>query len=110
MKRHKDLAIEMGIPKENVMILQSGDVLTISKEQAKVTGHVPAQGILVDGLGVGGVGNIAKSVVTNTLEHCNAKKITDWGRIKGAIRDDLGDYIWKKMKRSPMILPIIMEV
>ena len=52
----------------------------------------------------------AKSVVTNTLEHCNAKKITDWGRIKGAIRDDLGDYIWKKMKRSPMILPIIMEV
>ena len=160
LKRHKDLAIEMGIPKENVMILQSGDVLTISKEQAKVTGHVPAQGILVDGLGVGDVGNIvlrdrqhlsqnglfivvvtldryngvllagpdivsrgfvyvreseklmeeAKSVVTNTLEHCNAKKITDWGRIKGAIRDDLGDYIWKKMKRSPMILPIIMEV
>ena len=52
----------------------------------------------------------AKSVVTNTLEHCNAKKITDWGRIKGAIRDDLGDYIWKKMKRSPMILAIIMEV
>ena len=40
------------------MILQSGDVLTISKEQAKVTGHVPAQGILVDGLGVGDVGNI----------------------------------------------------
>ena len=160
LKRHKDLAVEMGIPKENVMILQSGDVLTISKEQAKVTGHVPAQGILVDGLGVGDVGNIvlrdrqhlsqnglfivvvtldryngvllagpdivsrgfvyvreseklmeeAKSVVTNTLEHCNAKKITDWGRIKGAIRDDLGDYIWKKMKRSPMILPIIMEV
>ena len=160
LKRHKDLAIEMGIPKENVMILQSGDVLTISKEQAKVTGHVPAQGILVDGLGVGDVGNIvlrdrqhlsqnglfivvvtldryngvllagpdivsrgfvyvreseklmeeAKSVVTNTLEHCNSKKITDWGRIKGAIRDDLGDYIWKKMKRSPMILPIIMEV
>ena len=58
LKRHKDLAIEMGIPKENVMILQSGDVLTISKEQAKVTGHVPAQGILVDGLGVGDVGNI----------------------------------------------------
>ncbi len=48
----------MGIPKETVMILQSGDVLTISKEQAKVTGHVPAQGILVDGLGVGDVGNI----------------------------------------------------
>lgn len=35
-------------------------------------------------------------VVTNTLEHCNSKKITDWGRIKETIRDDLGDYIWKE--------------
>ncbi|MCI5943534.1 MAG: hypothetical protein MRZ41_02410, partial [Eubacterium sp.] len=41
---------------------------------------------------------------------CNARNITDWTRIKTAIRDDLGGFIWKKMKRSPMILPIIMEV
>lgn len=160
LKRHRDLAIEMGIPKERVIILRSGDVLSLSKEKAKVVGKVPAQGILVDGLGVGDVGNIvlrdrqhlsqnglfivvvtldryngtllagpdivsrgfvyvreseklmeeARRVVTGTLDTCEAKKITDWGRIKSAIRDDLGDYIWKKMKRSPMILPIIMEV
>ena len=160
LKRHKDLAIEMGIPKENVIILQSGDVLSISEEKAAVIGRVPAQGILVDGLGVGDVGNIvlrdrqhlsqnglfivvvtldrynnmllagpdivsrgfvyvreneqlmeaAKNVVRDTLEHCSAKNITDWTRIKTAIRDDLGGFIWKKMKRSPMILPIIMEV
>lgn len=160
LKRHKDLAIEMGIPKERVIILQSGDVLSLSEEKAAVVGRVPAQGILVDGLGVGDVGNIvlrdrqhlsqnglfivvvtldrynnmllagpdivsrgfvyvreneqlmeaAKNVVRDTLEHCNAKNITDWTRIKTAIKDDLGDFIWKKMKRSPMILPIIMEV
>ena len=48
----------MGVPKENVIILQSGDVLALSKENAAVIGRVPAQGILVDGLGVGDVGNI----------------------------------------------------
>ena len=150
----------MGVPKENVIILQSGDVLALSKENAAVIGRVPAQGILVDGLGVGDVGNIvlrdrqhlsqnglfivvvtldrynnmllagpdivsrgfvyvreseqlmeeARNVVRDTLDRCNTKKITDWTRINTAIRDDLGDYIWKKMKRSPMILPIIMEV
>ena len=159
LKRHKDLAIEMGIPKENVMILQSGDVLTISKEQAKVTGHVPAQGILVDGLGVGDVGNIvlrdrqhlsedgimivvmtlerhsnvvlagpdivsrgfvyvresedlmdhAREVVELALDGCLDKGITDWSKIKAAVKDALSDYVWKRTKRSPMILPIIME-
>ena len=160
LKRHKDLAVEMGIPKDHVIILQSGDVLSLSEEKAAVVGRVPAQGILVDGLGVGDVGNIvlrdrqhlsqnglfivvvtldrynnmllagpdivsrgfvyvreneqlmeaAKNVVRDTLDYCSEKKITDWSRIKTAIRDDLSDFIWKKMKRSPMILPIIMEV
>lgn len=160
LKRHKDLAVEMGIPKDHVIILQSGDVLSLSEDKAAVIGRVPAQGILVDGLGVGDVGNIvlrdrqhlsqnglfivvvtldrynnmllagpdivsrgfvyvreneqlmdaAKNVVRDTLEHCSSKNITDWSRIKTAIRDDLSDFIWKKMKRSPMILPIIMEV
>ena len=160
LKRHKDLAVEMGIPKENVIILRSGDVLELSEEKAQVIDHVPASGIFVDGLGVGDVGNIvlrdrqhlsqnglfivvvtldrynnvllagpdivsrgfiymresedlimeAKQVVTDSLEHCHDRKITDWSRIKNAIRDDLGDFIWKRMKRRPMILPIIMEV
>ena len=160
LKCHRDLAIEMGIPKENVIIMQSGDVLSISQEKAAITGRVPAQGIFVDGLGVGDVGNIvlrdrqhlsqnglfivvvtldrynnmllagpdivsrgfvyvresealmeeSRNVVRDTLDRCNARNIPDWTRIKTAIRDDLGGFIWKKMKRSPMILPIIMEV
>ncbi len=160
LNKHKELAIEMGIPKENVKILHSGDVLALSEEKAEVVDHVPASGIFVDGLGVGDVGNIvlrdrqhlsqnglfivvvtldrysnellagpdivsrgfiymresedliqeAKQVVTVTLERCQLREITDWSRIKNLVRDDLGEFIWKRMRRRPMILPIIMEV
>ncbi|MEG2775445.1 MAG: ribonuclease J, partial [Acetivibrio sp.] len=58
LKTHAQLAEGMGIPKENIFILSSGDVLEMSEEAAKVVGKVPARGILVDGLGVGDVGNI----------------------------------------------------
>ena len=56
--RHAELAQSLGISKENVFVLSSGKVLTLSAEKAAITGEVPAQGILVDGLGVGDVGNI----------------------------------------------------
>ena len=36
--------------------------------------------------------------------------VTDWGKMKTAIRDTLGEFLWKRTKRRPMILPIIMEV
>ncbi len=160
LKRHKELAMEMGIPKENVLILHSGDVLSLSEQKAELVDRVTAGGIFVDGLGVGDVGNIvlrdrqnlsqnglfivvvtldrynnmllsgpdivsrgfiyvresedlileAKQVVMDSLDHCNERKINDWGRIKNTIRDDLSDFIWKRMKRRPMILPIITEV
>ena len=158
--RHAELAQEMGIPKENTLILSSGDVLSISEENAEVIDHVPAQGILVDGLGVGDVGNIvlrdrqylsengliivvvtlekysnqvlagpdivsrgfvyvresenlmeeAEEVVNDALERCLSKNMSDWSKIKNEIKNSLSDYIWKRMKRNPMILPIIMEV
>lgn len=158
--RHSELALEMGIPKENVFIMEEGDVLELNKKSGKVTGKVPAQGILVDGLGIGDVGNIvlndrrqlsqngliivtvtlekrgnnilagpdivsrgfvyvreseslmegARQVVEDAVEGCLAKNITDWGKLKSCIRDTLSNYIWKKTKRDPMILPIITEV
>ena len=55
---HSELAQIMGIPKENVKILSTGDVLELTENTAEVIDKVPAQGILVDGLGVGDVGNI----------------------------------------------------
>lgn len=158
--RHAELAQSLGISKENIFIISSGDVLTLSAERAGVTGEVPAQGILVDGLGIGDVGNIvlrdrqllsengliivvislekysnqilagpdivsrgfvyvresenlmdeAREVVEKALDKCLSKNNTDWGKMKTEIKDSLSDYIWKKTKRNPMILPIIMEV
>jgi ribonuclease J len=160
LSTHSELAQEMGIDKDNVVLMRSGDVLEISENSAKVVDHVQAQGILVDGLGVGDVGNIvlrdrqhlsengliiivvtlekysnqvlsgpdivsrgfvyvresenlmeeAREVVNDALEHCLDTNVTDWGKIKTEIKDTLSDYLWKKTKRNPMILPIIMEV
>ena len=157
---HGKLAQSMGIPKKNVFLMESGDVLSIGKEDAKVVGKVPTGSVLVDGLGVGDVGNIvlrdrqnlaengiiivvltlekytnqilagpdivtrgfvyvresenlienAKVVVTEALEECLSRRNADWGKIKMVVKDSLGEYIWKTMKRNPMILPIIMEV
>jgi len=160
LKRHAELAVEMGIPKENVKILSTGDVLELSDDKFDIIGRVPAQGILVDGLGVGDVGNIVlrdrqhlsqnglliivvtlekesnqilsgpdivsrgfvyvresetlmddcRAVVQDALDECLMRGVSDWGRIKTGIRDSLGEFLWKRTKRSPMILPIISEV
>lgn len=58
LKAQAKIANELGIEKENIFILHSGDVLEINEEQAEVTGKVPVGAILVDGLGVGDVGNV----------------------------------------------------
>ncbi len=157
---NRGLALSMGIPKENVLLMSSGDVVELGPDTCKVTGHVPSGGILVDGLGVGDVGNIvlrdrqnlaqngiiivvltlekysnqllagpdivsrgfvyvresedlldeAKRVVDDAVMDCLDRHVTDWGKIKNIIRDSLSDFLWKRMKRNPMILPIIMEV
>lgn len=156
----KGLAESMGIPKENVLLMSSGDVVEVSQNQCKVVDHVQAGAILVDGLGVGDVGNIvlrdrqnlaqngiiivvltlekfsnqllagpdlvsrgfvyvresedlmeeARQVVQDAVQDCLERHVNDWGKIKNIIRDSLSDFLWKKMKRNPMILPIIMEV
>ena len=58
LKAHSDIARQMGVEKENIFILRSGDVLEVSYDKAEIVENVPAQGIFVDGLGVGDVGNI----------------------------------------------------
>ena len=155
----KHVVEDLGIPKENIFILASGNVLEMDENSAQVTGSVQTGAILVDGLGVGDVGNIvlrdrqhlaedgimivvmtlerhsnvvlagpdivsrgfvyvresedlmehAKEVVENALDSCLDRNITDWGKIKNVVKDALSDFLWKRTKRSPMILPIIME-
>ena len=155
----KHVAEELGYSDENIFILSSGCVLEMDGQDAEVTGKVHTGAILVDGLGVGDVGNIvlrdrqhlaedgimivvmtlerhsnvvlagpdivsrgfvyvresedlmdhARETVENALDECLEKNITDWSKIKTNVKDALSDYVWKRTKRSPMILPIIME-
>ena len=58
LKHHRDLAVSLGMKKENVFILETGKVLNIENEEAKISGRVKTGKIFVDGLGVGDVGNI----------------------------------------------------
>ena len=160
LKAQAKIAENLGIDKENIFILSSGEVLELDENKASVTGHVPVGSILVDGLGVGDVGNVvlrdrqhlaedgilivvmsldkysgqlvagpdivsrgfvyvresdelleeARQVVDSAISGCIDRGITDWGKLKSTTKDVLGEYVWRKTKRRPMILPIIMEV
>ncbi len=160
LKAQARIAENLGIDKDHIFILSSGDVLELDDNRASVTGHVPVGSILVDGLGVGDVGNVvlrdrqhlaedgilivvmsldkysgqlvagpdivsrgfvyvresdelmeeAHQVVDSALSGCLDRGITDWGKLKSTTKDALGEFVWRKTKRRPMILPIIMEV
>jgi ribonuclease J len=56
--KHKQLAMATGVPEKNVFILENGDVLEFTAKGARKSGKVPAGSVMVDGLGVGDVGNI----------------------------------------------------
>ena len=160
LKANAKLAESLGIPKENIFIMHSGDVLALDEKEAKIVDKVHTGAILVDGLGVGDVGNIvlrdrqhlaedgilivvltlekrtnqllagpdivsrgfvyvreseslmeeARQVLQEALEKCLTNRNADWSRIKLVIRDTMNEFIWKRTKRKPMILPIIMDV
>ncbi|MEF9839527.1 MAG: ribonuclease J [Lachnospiraceae bacterium] len=160
LKANAGLASSLGIEDENIFILRSGDVLELDKEHAEVVDKVHTGAILVDGLGVGDVGNIvlrdrqhlaedgilivvltlekgtnqllagpdivsrgfvyvreseslmeeARQVLSEAVAKCLTNKSADWSKIKLVIRDTMNEFIWKRTKRRPMILPIIMDV
>ena len=153
------LAASLGIPDDSILLLHSGDVAELSDEEARIIGKVQTGQILVDGLGVGDVGNIvirdrqhlaedgiivvvltlekyrnsllagpdlvsrgfvyvresvdlmeeAEAVVSEAVNDCLGRHVSDWSRIKLEIRQSLSDFVWRRTQRRPMILPIIME-
>ena len=155
----RKVAIDVGVPKENVLILSNGQVLEIDENGAEVTEEVQTGAVFVDGLGVGDVGNRvlrdrqrlaedgivivcislepgtnivvsgplvmsrgfvyikesdefmeeARDVVLEALDKIQDRNITSRNKIRDNIKDALSGFIWKRIKRSPMILPIIME-
>lgn len=161
LQTHKQLAVDLGMNKDNVFLMANGDCLELDKKSAKVIPNaVPSGQVFVDGLGVGDVGNIvlrdrkhlsqdglmivvvamnkytgeilsgpdiisrgfvyvreseelmeeAREVVNEALSQCERKNVNEWSYIKTLIKDALRDYLWQKTKRSPMILPIVMDV
>jgi len=56
--KHKKLAIDLGMPKENIIIAENGSVVDLTAKSISITGKVPAGQVLIDGLGVGDVGNV----------------------------------------------------
>ncbi|MBO4766687.1 MAG: ribonuclease J [Lachnospiraceae bacterium] len=155
----RNLCLDLGWDKEHVIVLKSGDVLSLSQKKAEITETVPAREVLVDGLGVGDVGNIvlrdrqylsengilivslcmdtdemyfvsepeivtkgfvyikdaeeiinrAKEIVVSCMEIFSDSHSRDIGRLKADIRNALSEFIWRELKRRPMILPIIVE-
>ncbi len=160
LKKHAMTAASLGIPEKNIYIAQTGEDIQLSTDELKVVDTVPSGAIMVDGLGVGDVGNVvlrdrrhlsqdglvivvatvdgisgnvlagpdlvsrgfvyvreseelmegARRLVEQTLEKCRLENVRDWGSVKTRVRETLSSYIYRRTKRSPMILPILMEV
>lgn len=157
---HAKLATKVGIPQQNIFIVENGQILEFTSRSGRINGTVTSGRILVDGLGIGDVGNIVlrdrkllsedgifivaltidketgqivagpeiysrgfvyvreseslidetREQVCKTLDKVTNGAKTDWSVVKNQIRDALARYIWEKMHRRPMILPIIMEI
>ncbi len=157
---HKELAVSMGLEKDNVFILSSGNVLELSADSAAIVDNVRVGGVMVDGLSVGDVGNIvlrdrqqlaesgllivAAAFVAETGELISGpdvisrgfvyvkgseelleelgnvardiimdlqyRGVSDWNKMKSVLRDEIQEYLWKKMKRRPVIMPVFSQV
>ena len=160
LRKHAGLALNVGIPKENILIADNGRVAEISKKALKCTSTVPAGRVFVDGYGVGDVGsvvlrdrkhlaqdglvivavcidrengeivsgpdvvtrgfvyvkeseeliNAAREVAVRAIEAQTDGGYFDWNSIKASLRDEISHLMYERTKRSPMILPILMEV
>ena len=160
LKAQAKIAEAMGITKENIIILSSGQVLEFSKKSFRIAGEVQTGAVFVDGLGVGDVGNVvirdrqrlaedgiiivvvaieketmqvlagpdiitrgfvyikesdefleeAREIISDELMKRLDSEIKDRGALKNQIRDILSAFIWRRMKRSPMIISYIQEV
>ena len=157
---HRQSALSIGIPEENIHISQNGEVIELTPDSMKVVGTVTAGAVFVDGLGVGDVGSIvlrdrqrlaedglivvvatinsktgqlaagpdivsrgfvyvreseelmerARKVVRQALLDCLSGKTRDWSSMKLSVRDSLSGFLYRQTQRSPMILPVLMEI
>ena len=160
LKKHAMTAESLGIPPKNIHIAEIGQDIRLSADGLELGEPVTAGAVMVDGLGVGDVGNVvlrdrrhlsqdglvivvatvdsrsgqvlagpdlvsrgfvyvreseelmdeARRLVVQCFEKCRTEHVRDWNSVKTRVRETLSSYIFRKTKRSPMILPILMEV
>lgn len=158
LRIHAKLAEEMGMRPDHIVISDIGHIIELTAKTIKQTGTVTAGRILVDGYGVGDVGNVVLRdrkrlaedgmivvvVTMSSTDHsvlsgpeiitrgfvyvkeseelmeevrqlaaqvlAGVKPGADWASIKTDIKRELSSYLFRKARRSPMILPVIMEV
>lgn len=158
--KHAGLAESVGVKHENILVTSIGKVIEITPDSMKVVDTVQAGSILVDGFGVGDVGNVvlrdrkhlaedgiivvavsvdsvtreviagpeiitrgfvyvkeaerlmddAREAACDILEKCYINNVRDWGTVKSRVRDGLSRHLYEQTGRSPMILPVILEV
>ncbi len=159
---HKEIALDLKIPEKNIIIAQNGSIIELNKDSVKIRKErVPAGPVMVDGLGVGDVGEVVlrdrqmmaqdgmfvivvivdsstgrvaqspdiisrgfvylreskqllrevrKRVIRLVEKITVSKYPTNFTFVKNKIREDLGEFLFKKTSRRPMILPVVIEV
>ena len=159
LKKHKELAMATGVKSENVILAENGNKIELTKSHCRITGKVQSGITLIDGFGVGDVGNIVlkdrqnladdgiviisvsqykngkfnrqielvtrgfiynreseqliletKELIKLELESLETKEIKEISKVKQMLKSKVGEFLFKKTNREPIILPIIMEV
>jgi len=158
--KHAELAEDLGLKRKNIFVPEIGVPIELNRSKGQLGKKVPSGRILIDGLGIGDVGNIvlkdrkllsqdglfvavvtidkqtcslvsgpeiisrgfvyvkeseelmkgAKQVVIDVVADCEAKKISEWSVLKPRVKRELRNYLYNKTQRSPMILPVIIEI
>lgn len=160
LRQHAILAERLGMSSDNIFVMDIGEVIEFTAEGAAPGKKVPSGVTMIDGLGVGDVGNIVlrdrkmlaeeglivvvaaisretrqlvsgpdvisrgfvyvreseelmnktREIVRGSIDKCHKKNSTEWSAFKTVIKDDLNNFFYQTMKRSPVILPIIVEI
>ncbi|MGI6235085.1 MAG: ribonuclease J [Christensenellales bacterium] len=158
--QHAELVESLGTPRENIVLPEAGQIVAINEESISIDGVVPTGTILIDGLGIGDVGNVvlrdrkhlsqegliivamafdrthntlisgpdiisrgfvfvrenediieeSREVVRKIIDSYERISGSDWPTIKNRIKDDLRRFLHEKIKRNPMILPVIVDL
>ena len=156
--KHAELGQMMGVKKDNILIADIGDIIEINKKSIRKSDSVPSGAVLVDGAGIGEIGNVVlhdrhrlaedgmvvvvvpystydgtivtapqivtrgfiyvkenenlvkelEFVIEDTVE--SLENIKDISTLKSKLKSNVSSYLFKKTKRNPMVMPVVIEL